>query len=67
MYEAPAPVGEKESYVKSNDNSEGQQEAKEGAVKFPHIYCGLNAECIVSRYKITRDVSDGTFLNIEGL
>lgn len=56
-YEAPAPVGDKESYHKENEES---------TRKFPHIYGGINAESVVRTYPISR-AEDGTFIAINGI
>ncbi len=56
IYEAPAPVGDKEAHTKGNNN----------APLFPHVYGGLPASCILERYVIVRG-SDGSFDEITGL
>ena len=58
IYEAPAPVGTKESYTKDSP--------EENVLKFPHIYGGINVSSVTKRYRISRS-EDGSFLNIEGL
>jgi uncharacterized protein (DUF952 family) len=59
IYETAASVGDKQSYHQ-------QSPTEEEVEKFPHIYCGLSAECVVNKYKIVR-AEDGTFLSIDGI
>ena len=54
-YEAPAPVGNTESF-----------DYKEDAIKFPHIYGGIGLSSVISFHKIIR-AEDGTFLSIHGI
>ena len=57
VYEAAAPVGDKESFHHSDDAS---------AQKFPHIYSGINPESVVRTFPIIRS-GDGSFVAIDGL
>lgn len=58
VYEAPAPVGDKESYHSKED-------AKEDAGPlFPHIYGGISAASVVKKYNIIR-AADGSFTSID--
>lgn len=52
-FEAPAPVGNIESYV--NDDK---------SAIFPHIYGGIKADSVVECYRMNRH-QDGQFLSIE--
>ena len=57
VYEAPAPVGDKESFHQPDDAS---------VQKFPHIYGGINASSVIRTFPILRS-DDGTFVAIDGL
>lgn len=56
-YEAPAPVGDKETTTFQKD--------ADAVVVFPHIYGGINPSAVTKMMPMVRDTQDGTFVRIQ--
>lgn len=56
-YEAPAPVGDKETRTFQKD--------ADAVDVFPHIYGGINPSSVTKIMPMERDAQDGTFVRIQ--
>ncbi|KAI8105184.1 hypothetical protein M9435_000354 [Picochlorum sp. BPE23] len=57
-YEAPAPVGDKETKT-------FQKDIADAVVVFPHIYGGINPSAVTQIMPMERNREDGTFVRIQ--